>query len=600
MKKTKKFRDPVYGYIEIDENIVHNIVDTATFQRLRNIRQTSYAPLYPSSLHNRFVHSLGVYHLGCLAFNAISQSLQKNEENGIQILGKLNSLCKNNFARYKALFELACLLHDVGHSPFSHTGEEFYTKSKSQTSVMSETEIEEYRKKIEKTDDVEEKEELEKSFEEAQKYSIYKHLAYLTNDTIFKETISSDSAPHEIMSCIVALESFGHDERYFKDDNERSFFARCIAGIQYNDAVELSSKDFMDMNDEQRDNIWVKMLLNCIIQLLHSSVIDVDRLDYIIRDASTMGYQSVSVDYERLLSGLEIVLVDDYNFTVGFHKNAISVIENAVYAHDNEKKWVQSHPAILYDSFLLQQAIVYIEDKIKEDYSHAQATLFSYDSLTGKGSCFDASEKGAPEMRIRYLGDADLIYLMKNKYISRYSEEYFSRNMRRLPVWKSEAEFMNLFDEGERKTIIHAFEKVLTNGSGFVDSVEVSDETINVIKKDIEESKGYSTRVEVFEKKLAYVNKLLDLCEKYEIERNVALLSKSFFKSNFSKETMRNIPMLFPESETKSRLKDVSPTLFSEQIGEGKLVYLFYYPRKNREKIDAHLFARELLSLLKG
>ena len=26
----------------------------------------------------------------------------------------------------KATFLLACLLHDVGHAPFSHTGEKFY------------------------------------------------------------------------------------------------------------------------------------------------------------------------------------------------------------------------------------------------------------------------------------------------------------------------------------------------------------------------------------------------------------------------------------------------------------------------------------------
>ncbi len=600
MKKTKKFRDPVYGYIEINEDIVHNIIDTATFQRLRNIRQTSYAPLYPSSLHNRFVHSLGVYYLGCLAFNAILQSLQENEEKGTQILGGLNSLCKNKLVRYKELFELACLLHDVGHSPFSHTGEEFYTKSKSQAIIMSESEIEEYQKKINKAADIKEKEKLEKQFEESQKYSIYKHLAYLTNDKVFRETISSDSSPHEIMSSIIALESFGHDERYFKNDSERSFFARCITGIQYNDAMEPSPKDFMEMKDEQRDNIWERMLLNCIIQLLHSSVIDVDRLDYIIRDANTMGYQSVSVDYERLLSGLEIVLVDDYTFTVGFHKNAISVIENAVYAHDNEKKWVQSHPAILYDSFLLQRAIIYIEDKIKEDYPQAKATLFSYDSLTDKGSYFNTPGTNVPQLHIRYLGDADLIFLMKNRYSSNYSEEYFSRDKRRLPVWKSEAEFMNLFDKGERKTIINALEKVLTNGSGVVDSVEVNDETISAIKKDIDESKGYSIRAEVFQKKLEFVNILLDTCAKYGVERNIALLSKSFFKSNFSKETMRNLPMLFPGGKTKSRLKDVSPTLFSEQIGEGKLVYLFYYPRENRGKIDSHRFARELLSLFKN
>lgn len=38
-------------------------------------------------------------------------------------------------------------------------------------------------------------------------------------------------------------------------------------------------------------------------------------------------------------------------------KNALSVIESAVYAHDAEKKWVQSHPAILYEMETLKSAM---------------------------------------------------------------------------------------------------------------------------------------------------------------------------------------------------------------------------------------------------
>ncbi len=60
--KFKTFKDPVYGYIFIEKGITHDIIDTPTFQRLRDIRQTSYAPLYLASLHNRFVYSIGVYH----------------------------------------------------------------------------------------------------------------------------------------------------------------------------------------------------------------------------------------------------------------------------------------------------------------------------------------------------------------------------------------------------------------------------------------------------------------------------------------------------------------------------------------------------------
>ena len=63
----KKFKDPIYGYISIPVEIIKNVVDTAVFQRLRRIVQTSYAPLYSSAVHNRFVHSIGVFHLGRIA-----------------------------------------------------------------------------------------------------------------------------------------------------------------------------------------------------------------------------------------------------------------------------------------------------------------------------------------------------------------------------------------------------------------------------------------------------------------------------------------------------------------------------------------------------
>lgn len=600
IEKTKKFRDPIYGYIEIEENIVHDIIDTATFQRLRNVRQTSYAPLYPSSLHNRFVHSLGVYYLGGLASDAIERSLKFNAEKGKKVLGNLQDLFEDDFFWYKGLFKLACLLHDVGHAPFSHTGENFYLSSKSQATFISQEVLkrkqEEMKAKIKREPDIEKKKRISKELEETEKYSIYKHLTYLTADPVFEKPSAQDAAAHEIMSCIVALETFGQDERYFKNDGERSFFARCITGLQYEEAIEVKKEKYLNLKREQQNSVYQKMLLNCLIQLLHSSVIDVDRLDYIIRDASTMGYQSVSVDYRRLLSGLEVVLTDDFNFTVGFHKNAISVIENAVYAHDNEKKWIQSHPAIIYDSFLVQQAIIYIENQIRKDYPKAVATLFSYDSLTDEGIRMTAAKRN--DIHIRYLGDADIIYLMKNVYSSPYAEEYFNRNTRRLPVWKSEAEFRNLFNKDERETLINAFEIIMTNISGCIDdSFEITeDETPGNICNDIESSKqaDIPARVEAFQKKLEYVESLLALCDKYGI-KNVMLLSKAFFKSNFSKTTVNKLPILFPDSDRRSKLEDVSSTLKSEQTGNEKLIYLFYRPAKNREKINVSEFSKELL-----
>lgn len=112
----KSLKDPIYGYIGIEESIMYSVVDTPTFQRLRNIVQTSYAPLYSAAVHNRFIHSLGVYHLGEIAYRAVERSIRGNAK--IEEIKELD--------RYGELFRLACLLHDVGHAPFSHTGEEYY------------------------------------------------------------------------------------------------------------------------------------------------------------------------------------------------------------------------------------------------------------------------------------------------------------------------------------------------------------------------------------------------------------------------------------------------------------------------------------------
>lgn len=74
---SKRLKDPIYGYIEISKNYMEEIVDTAVFQRLRRVIQTSYSPLYASAVHNRFVHSLGVYHLGEIAIESLCREIIK-------------------------------------------------------------------------------------------------------------------------------------------------------------------------------------------------------------------------------------------------------------------------------------------------------------------------------------------------------------------------------------------------------------------------------------------------------------------------------------------------------------------------------------------
>ena len=105
--KQKNINDPVYGFITIPDATVFDVIEHPYFQRLRRIKQlalTHYT--YPSAQHTRFQHALGAMHLMGLAIGVLRLKgieITEDEARGLN---------------------LAILLHDVGHGPFSHTLEQ--------------------------------------------------------------------------------------------------------------------------------------------------------------------------------------------------------------------------------------------------------------------------------------------------------------------------------------------------------------------------------------------------------------------------------------------------------------------------------------------
>jgi len=125
MTKVYEIRDPIYGFIQLDE-WEREIVNHPVFQRLRRIRQHAFTDMvYPSAIYSRFEHSLGVMHLATLMYD----SLISKDEN-FAILEEVLSYDKTGLERDKHLVRIAALLHDVGHTPLSHAGEEFMPDTK--------------------------------------------------------------------------------------------------------------------------------------------------------------------------------------------------------------------------------------------------------------------------------------------------------------------------------------------------------------------------------------------------------------------------------------------------------------------------------------
>lgn len=113
-------RDPVHGFIYLSK-AEWAIVDCPTFQRLRDIRQLAMAHLvYPGATHTRFEHSLGCLHLSDLIYRAIGRQVDHDKCPDFAEAFRKND---DKRERGRQLLRLASLLHDLGHTPFSHTGE---------------------------------------------------------------------------------------------------------------------------------------------------------------------------------------------------------------------------------------------------------------------------------------------------------------------------------------------------------------------------------------------------------------------------------------------------------------------------------------------
>ena len=90
-------KDSIHGDVFIS-SIAGELIDTPEMQRLRHVVQTSFSNMiYPGANHTRFEHSIGTYYLmsrGCF-FNKIEKLM------GSRLV-------------------ITALLHDVGHTAFSH------------------------------------------------------------------------------------------------------------------------------------------------------------------------------------------------------------------------------------------------------------------------------------------------------------------------------------------------------------------------------------------------------------------------------------------------------------------------------------------------
>lgn len=382
---SKIIRDPVHGYIRIPEKICELFIDTPIFQRLRHIEQTSMRWLFPGGRHDRFIHSLGVYHLA----NRLYGALVANSENVKEILN-------NDSLRHT--FEISALMHDCGHAPFSHTTEFLYNKTCSGDCHN-------------------------RTFEELEK--VVEPVAQ--NDFSFNG-ISKKPADHEAMSALVLLREY---KNQLKDYNVHpTLAARMITGV-------LHSHPDTDMMKVE----------NILIELINGEVIDVDKLDYIVRDTWASGVKNAAIDIGRLLDATTISCDDHGKPQLVYKATALSVMQTVIDARNYLYEWIYGHHTVVYYAYLLKQLCFRLGEAFatkNESGDSIIRKLFS-DSMFSNPIAVNTK---IGQLTQHLINDGDVMALFK-QYCFDTSEymSYASHKPAHVPLWKTEAEFRTLIDD---------------------------------------------------------------------------------------------------------------------------------------------------------
>lgn len=112
-------RDVLYGDINIEDETIESLIRTKEMQRLRGIKQLGLTYLiFPGAEHSRYTHSIGVYYLATRI---------------VEVLENKSGMRFDEYEK-KGLF-VACLLHDLGHGPYSHASEYFFAYDHEQMTV---------------------------------------------------------------------------------------------------------------------------------------------------------------------------------------------------------------------------------------------------------------------------------------------------------------------------------------------------------------------------------------------------------------------------------------------------------------------------------
>ncbi|RBP21966.1 hypothetical protein DET50_1288 [Marinobacter pelagius] len=323
----KLIMDPVHGGIPLYRHEIQ-VIDHPLFQRLRNICQNDILSLvFPGATHSRFLHSVGVMHVGTRMFRSMIDAYLRERQLSEQTDLTLSQLDAIDYLA--KTIRLGCLLHDSGHSSFSHQ----FTQARRIRELMSRpdrfrnlwtgVDFSQYHN--------EEPEELEHEH-----YSV--------------------RVAHEVLSA-VDLESAGLDRRDVigimeTTDVRPSETFRRHAETFWNFIAGDEAKSG-SMPDENIPGLVMDLLSSIV-----SGEIDADRADYMLRDGFHSSVTIGGLNLDHLLTNFRFGWdVSEPWLGLAITHKGLGALEDFVYSRHQMYRKVYAHKTALGFDWLLREAI---------------------------------------------------------------------------------------------------------------------------------------------------------------------------------------------------------------------------------------------------
>ncbi len=289
-------RDGIHGDIPVS-SIQSAIIDTPIMQRLRYIKQNGLLHfVFPGAVHTRFAHSLGTMYIAGKVMTSLFPGYFPGRPNFV----------RNESLQYVGqVFETAALLHDCGHCAYSHTLEHVQDKGSQYLPNIEHILSKDVRKTAVSKEDIDE-------------WGI-QNFKWIGQKSVLKRI--EGERQHEGLGLLLVGElpryenvkeairgTLGVDPVEFIND------VRCIIGKigLFSNKIKESIRDMLQESfpeDHEISDDDVSGVLSVFSGLI-SGTLDVDRMDYVLRDSHYTGTKYGNFDLDLIANALEIVKID--------------------------------------------------------------------------------------------------------------------------------------------------------------------------------------------------------------------------------------------------------------------------------------------------